>query len=267
MSVPASLLEVATQATSLAADLVRTGLPGKLTAKGDRDYASEVDYTVEREVRAFLRKETPAIEFLGEEEGFSGQESEMVWALDPIDGTVNFAHAIPLCAVSLALITNKRPVLGVIDLPFFGSRYSAAQGQGAYRDGRRIHVSAATRLHDGVVSIGDYAVGDDAAGKNAGRLALTNSLAGAVLRVRMFGSAAIDLVWLAEGKTDVAITLSNKPWDIAAGSIIAREAGAKVVDIDGSDHTSDSKATIAATPNLLDEVLTLVRDATKPVTV
>jgi myo-inositol-1(or 4)-monophosphatase len=116
-------------------------------------------------------------------------------------------------------------------------------------------------LVDAVVSIGDYAVGRGAEGKNKLRLTVTKLLAGRVQRVRMFGSAAIDLAWLAHGRTDAVVILSNRPWDIAAGVIIAREAGAIVVGQDGTPHTTDSAATIAASPGIADEVLRLLQEA------
>lgn len=261
------LLRTAIEAASLASERIREGAPGRLTAKGDRDYASEVDFAVEREVRAFLTSSTPEIGLLGEEEGVSGPNGAMRWALDPIDGTVNFAHSLPLCAVSLALVSGDRPILGVIELPFLGNRYSAVQGEGARRDDQPIRVSKTSRLHDALVTIGDYAVGRDADHKNEARLAITAQLARSALRVRMLGSSAIDLAWLAEGRTDALITLSNKPWDMAAGVIIAREAGAAVVDVDGSDHTVESRATIAAPPALVREVLAVVQGATVQVAV
>jgi myo-inositol-1(or 4)-monophosphatase len=257
-----SLLPVAFDAVALAGELVRTRLPGVVTAKADRrDMASEVHLTVEREVRAFLRDKTPAIGFLGEEEGESGTNDELVWTLDPIDGTANFVRGIPLCAVSLALVDNRRAMLGVIDLPFLHTCYHAAKGEGAYANGKRIHVSSTTSLLDAIVSIGDFAVGAGATEKNQRRLAVTTLLATRAQRVRMFGSAAIDLAYVAQGRTDAVIMLSNKPWDTAAGVILAREAGARVVDQHGADYTLDSAATIATTPPLLDDVLTIVRDA------
>jgi hypothetical protein len=116
---PGSLLPVAVDAVALASDLVRTRMPGLLTAKGDRDMSTEVDYAVERAVRDFLHDKTPDIAFLGEEEGATGAPgAELLWALDPIDGTANFVHGIPLCGISLGLVHRNRPVVGVIDLPF-----------------------------------------------------------------------------------------------------------------------------------------------------
>jgi myo-inositol-1(or 4)-monophosphatase len=110
------------------------------------------------------------------------------------------------------------------------------------------------------LAIGDYAVGDHADERNRVRLQLTQLLAGQALRVRMFGSAALDLAWLAEGKVDASITLSNRSWDVAAG-VVAREAGARVLDRDGSEYSTDSNSTIAASPRLSDEVMTHVHAA------
>lgn len=195
---------------------------------------------------------------LGEEEGVSGTGSGLMWALDPIDGTANFLHGVPLCAVSLGLLDQDRAVLGVIDLPMLGTRYAAFQGGGAWENDRPIHASATNRLGDAVVAIGDYAVGDGSDGKNARRLAITSELSARALRVRMFGSAAIDLVWLASGRIDATVMLSNNPWDTAAGTIIAREAGAVVMDDDGTDHTVGARATVGATQGIRQELLELL---------
>jgi myo-inositol-1(or 4)-monophosphatase len=146
----------------------------------------------------------------------------------------------------------------VIDLPFLGTRYSAVEHGGAYAGNRRMVASRTSRLRDAVVAVGDFAVGVGAEEKNRLRLALSARLAGRVQRVRMLGSAAIDLAWLADGRLDASMTMSNKPWDTAAGVIIAREAGAVVIDQDGSDHTVASASTIAVAPGVVEELLALV---------
>lgn len=235
--------------------------PGSLTVKGDRDLASDLDFTIERELRAFLRHATPAIGFLGEEEEGCTGLAELQWVLDPIDGTANFVRGIPLCAVSLGLLHRDDAVLGVIELPFLGSRYAAARGDGASLNGQPIKASTVEDLSEAIVAIGDYAVGPDASAKNRLRLALTARLAEKAQRVRMTGSAALDLAWLAEGRIDAALTLSNHAWDMAAGVAIAREAGASVVDRDGTSHDALSAMTIAAAPALSDTLLTLLAKA------
>ncbi|WP_344241876.1 inositol monophosphatase family protein [Actinocorallia libanotica] len=244
-----SLLPVALEAAALAHDLILTRAPGAVTAKGDRDMASEVDYAVERAVRDHLRERTPAIGFLGEEEGRTGPTgSGLTWIADPVDGTANFVHGIPLCGFSLGLAHHDDPVLGVIDLPFLGARYSAARGAGAYLGDRRIRASTAASPADAIVAIGDYAVGPDA--DNGRRLALTGLLSARVQRVRMLGSAALDLAWTAEGRLDASLTLTNNPWDMAAGAAIAREAGADLHDANGAPYSLASDSIIVTAPSL-----------------
>lgn len=257
MTTTQSLLSLAIEAVNRSAEIVRTSQPGALTAKGDRDMASEVDLRIERETRDFLATAAPDIGFLGEENGHNGNR-DRYWALDPVDGTANYVRGIPLCAVSLALVDHDHPVVGAIRLPFLSQLYTAEHGQGAYEDGRRLQASATTELLDAIVAIGDYAVGDDADDKNRTRLTLTRYLAERAQRVRMLGTAAIDLAWVAAGKLDASLTLSNKPWDMAAGALLVQEAGGRVVDRDGTDYSASSAATIAATPALTAELLALL---------
>lgn len=253
------LLAVATEAAGVAAELIRTRFPGVLTAKGDRDMASEVDFAVEREVRALLARRTPQVGLLGEEEGGPGLDGDLTWVLDPVDGTVNFVHGLPLCAVSLGLVRRRRPVLGVVEMPFLGSRFEAVEGHGAYADGKRLKTSTATSLAEAVVAVGDYAVGRDADLLNRERLAVLAALVPRVQRIRMLGTAATDLAWLAAGRLDALVMLANNPWDTAAGVVLAREAGATVVDRYGVEHTTATPETLAGPRPLLDEICALVR--------
>ncbi|MFG1722537.1 inositol monophosphatase family protein [Micromonospora chalcea] len=253
------LLPVALDAVGRAATFMRRQAPVTSTSKGDRDLVSDVDYAIERDLRSFLRDATPGIAFLGEEEGVSGT-GDLQWTLDPVDGTINFVRGLPLCGISLGLLHGTRPALGVVDLPFLGARYWAAEGCGAFANGNPVKVSDTTSLGEAVVGIGDFAVGADAANKNRIRLALMARLAATVQRVRMSGSAAVDLVWLAEGKIDAAITLSNHTWDMTAGVAIAREAGAVVVDSRGAEYTVDSTTTLAITPGLVGQMLQHLRE-------
>lgn len=259
-SVPtvSELLPIAVEAVDRASTMLRQRSPGQITIKGDRDPATEVDYAIEREVRAFLLDVAPDVGFLGEEDGqFGNSDAGFMWALDPIDGTVNFIQGVPLCGVSLGLVYSERPVLGVIDLPFLNCRYSALDGAGAYRGTERIYARG-ERLTDCIVAIGDYAVGDGSEAKNAERLRITSALAGAVQRVRMFGSAAVDLAWVAEGRVGASVMLANKPWDTVAGVLLAREAGADVVDRHGRPHDLQSESTVAVAPRLRDELVRIL---------
>jgi myo-inositol-1(or 4)-monophosphatase len=256
---PGSLLPVAFQAADIASELIRTRRPASVTEKSDRDLVSDVDLAIERKVRAYLAEATPDTGFLGEEEGRSGNPaSGWLWTLDPIDGTSNFAHGLPLCAVSLALLHDGRPVLAVIDAPLLSERYHAVEGHGAYAGTRPLTASTTTRLRDAVVAIGDYATGQEADRKNEQRLAVTIQLTPRVHRIRMLGTAALDLAWVADGRLDASVTLGNKPWDTAAGVLLAREAGATVTDSDGHPHDLNSAATIAAAPALISQLTALI---------
>lgn len=131
-------LDVARRAVTEAGELLRARSPGELTDKGDRDLVSEADTAVERFIRDFLHEQTPEVEFLGEEEDGDATGGRPLWILDPIDGTVNFIHGVPLSAVSLSLCSANVAVAAVINLPFLGTFYSALAGQGAYSDDRRL---------------------------------------------------------------------------------------------------------------------------------
>lgn len=251
------LLSIADRAVDTAADILKSADgPRQITAKGDRDYATDLDYEIEQRVRDQLGKATPEIGFLGEEEGPSGEREDLVWALDPIDGTVNFVHGLPLYAVSLALVEGNQPIVGVVDLPSLGHRYHAAEGLGAHRDGNRLPCpESPPDLASAIVALGDYAVGANAEAKNRDRVGVTARLAASVLRVRMLGSAAIDLSWLADGQLSASITLSNNTWDMAAGVVLARETGHMIVDRTGQPYDVTSAATVAAPPGLLPDLL------------
>ncbi|MEW2493946.1 inositol monophosphatase family protein [Streptomyces nodosus] len=253
------LLSVAAAAVDEAAGLVKDMAIKAVDAKGDRDMVTNIDLAVEDSVRSFLDRETPEIGFYGEEGGATGTQGRpLTWVLDPVDGTANLTHGIKLCGVSLGLVQGKDAVAGVIDLPFLDERYSAARGLGAVSQGQQLHVRTSGRLDQAIVGIGDYAVGLNAEKKNRQRFALTQLLAQEVLRIRMLGSAAIDLCWAASGRLDACIALSNHPWDMAAGVVIAREAGAVVMDLDGSDHNLASTATIAVAPSLREPLISVL---------
>lgn len=257
------LLPTARQAVHIASEIVRARSPRVVTFKSDRDMVTEVDFSVEHAVRAFLSRETPEIGILGEEEGITGQaHNGLLWVLDPVDGTANYSHGIPLCGVSLGLVDRDRSVLGVIDLPFLHTLYTAVDGHGAQCNGEAIRVSRTDGLDTAIIAVGDYAVGANALEKNRVRLPLNAQLASRVQRVRMHGSAALDLAWVAHGRVDAAIILNNKAWDTAAGVAIAREAGAAVTDLDGVSHTTNAHATVAATPAIVADILDLIRQVT-----
>jgi myo-inositol-1(or 4)-monophosphatase len=258
-----SLLPVAREAVAIAHRIVLARAPVSVTTKGERDLVTDVDLAVEEAVREFLTRETPHIGILGEEHGHTGPSDELWWALDPVDGTANFARGIPLSAVSLGLVDGRRSVLAAIDLPFLGADYAAVEGYGAYAGNERIRTSAATDLADAVITIGDFAIGEGAEAKNRARLTLLEELGARAQRIRMLGTAATDLAWVAHGKLEATVILANLPWDTMAGVLLVREAGGLVLDGDDTEHTADSIATVAVCPGLRQEIMAAVRRSLK----
>lgn len=255
------LLDIAKGAASMASDLVRSHGPRVLMFKGDRDVTSDVDLAVEKLIRDTLHKKASRVGFLGEEEGASSAVNGNLphWVLDPIDGTINFIHGVPLCAVALSLVSNDQTLVAVIELPFLNTQYSAVRGGGSHVNGQRLHVSPIERLDAALISIDQFTFGEDVQHKNLLRHSLMKLLAPRVQRIRMLGTSAIDLAWTAHGHLDACIILGNKRWDTSAGVLIAREAGAHVLDLDGSEHSTNSSATIAVTPAIKDELIPILR--------
>lgn len=229
---------------------------GGLIAKGDRDYASRVDFQIEDFIRGVLAATKQDIPFLGEERG-GHLHAPLLWVLDPVDGTTNFIKGSPLCAISLALLSNGQPIFGIVDLPLLGERYVARAGAGAYLNGTRLRMPEVQRLSDAVVGLTDFAVADDRSVENPIHVSLLSRLAPLALAVRAHGSAALDLAWVASGRVAASVMLSNRAWDVSAGVLLAREAGGLVYDFDGSDHGVDSRFTIASTPGLKSHLLGL----------
>lgn len=260
------LLFAAEHAVDIAADaLVRGRTHVKaLIAKGDYGFATAVDVEIERLVRARLHGDAPGIPFFGEEEGGAGLMSDAVWLLDPIDGTANYADGSPLCAISLALVRRGRPVLGLVAAPLLGERFVAVEGAGAFRNEMRIHV-AEREVGDPLVALSDFAFGRKHRDTNLLRFAVIEELVSRSMRLRIHGSVALDLAWLAAGRMSATVALSNLPWDVSAGVLLVREAGGVVFDDSGAPHGPSASSTLASVAGLRDTVLSAVTSAKESV--
>jgi myo-inositol-1(or 4)-monophosphatase len=255
------LLEIAWQATQIGANTLRTSQPSSVHHKGDRDLVTDIDLAIQQDIADYLTQTTPDIGLLAEEslQQPTISTTEWLWVLDPIDGTSNFVHGLPLCSVSLALLHCGRTVVAVTHAPLLGRTYHAIKDNGAFLNGQPITTSRTERLNEAIVSLGDYAVGPEAAAQNQHRLALTAELIPRVERIRMIGAATLDLAFVAEGAIDACVMMSNKPWDTAAGALIAREAGAHITDAHGNPHTYQSDSTIATTPAIAHQLATVMQ--------
>ena len=259
----ARLLLAAEQAVDVGAGILRRGRShiGALIGKGDRDFATDIDLQIETAIKTALATATPGIPFLGEEEGGDDHAERPRWVLDPIDGTINFAKDSPLCAISLSLVVCGQPVLGIVDTPLLGERFIAREGDGAYLNGARIASSEVSDLREAMIGLADFKVGVGSEEENRVHLAVLGRLANESLRVRIHGSAALDLAMLAAGRLHATLMLSNLPWDVTAGLLLVREAGGAVYDYDGSPHDADSQFTIGSTPSLAEPVQRIVVEA------
>jgi len=260
---PGRLLLAAEHAVDIGAAILRQGRShiGGLIGKGDRDFATDVDVHIETAIRSSLAEAVPGIPILGEEEGGEQGGRRARWVLDPIDGTINFSRDSPLCTISLSLLVGGQPVLGIVDAPLLGERFIAQQGVGAYLNGTAITVREVGALTEAIVGPTDFKVGKGAQAENRVHLAVLARLARESLRVRMHGSAALDLAWLAAGRLNATVMLSNLPWDVTAGLLLVREAGGLVYDYDGSPHDAASRFTIASTVSLGEPVRRIVAEA------
>jgi myo-inositol-1(or 4)-monophosphatase len=236
-----------------------------LIDKGDYGFATVVDLEVERLVRAHLRGEAPGIPFLGEEEGGEGLISESLWLLDPIDGTANYADGSPLCAISLALLRRGRPVLGIVAAPLLEERFVAVEGGGAFRNGARIRV-AEREFGDPLVGLSDFAFGHKHRETNRFRFAVIEALVRRSMKLRIHGSVALDLAWLAAGRLTATVALSNVPWDVSAGVLLVREAGGVVFDEAGAPHGPHAVSTLASVPAAKDTLASVITEARSSVT-
>jgi myo-inositol-1(or 4)-monophosphatase len=257
------LFDIAWQATQIGADILASAQPTSVRDKGDRDLVTDVDLRIQRDITSHLAQAAPDIALFSEESAdrVAPPDVEHVWVLDPIDGTSNFVHGLPLCAVSLALLRHAEPVIAITRAPMLSRTYHAIRGRGAFLNGVPIKARHTIGLNEAIVSLGDYAVGPGATTRNQRRLTLTAALIPRVERIRMFGAATLDLAFVAEGATDACVIMSSKPWDTAAGTLIAREAGASITDTAGRPHTSQSASTVASAPGIAQQLAAIIDGA------
>lgn len=223
--------------------IMRRGI--HIREKGFADFVTEVDTGVQAFLKERLGERYPEIQFLGEEGAKERIDySRPVWILDPIDGTTNLIYDFGMSAVSLALYYGEGGALGIVYNPFHEELFTAKRGEGAYLNGRRIHVSEAQSLHESLIGIGTSPYEKELAEDNF-RVFL--EVYKRSLDIRRTGSAAIDLCYTACGRLDGYFERNLKPWDYGAGAVILREAGGCVTDLDGNGPDIRGNCSIAAT--------------------
>ncbi|MBQ9503891.1 MAG: inositol monophosphatase [Lachnospiraceae bacterium] len=214
---------------------------GHIKAKGEQDFVTEVDTAVQRLINEKLSALYPDIQMFGEEKDNSEVDfSGDVWILDPVDGTTNLIHDFRFSALSLGYSEGGDLCFGVVYQPYTDELFCAEKGKGAFLNGKPIHVSHAETIHDSLISFGTnpYLRGD-LSDKDFDSI---NRIFKECVDVRRLGSAALDLCYVAAGRSEGFFERRLKPWDFAAGTVIVREAGGEVVNYDGEpiDFTAAS---------------------------
>ena len=252
-------LEVAERAALQAGELVMKGwrAVGEISRKGRFDLLTEYDLRSERLIRDHLGREFPMHRVVGEEGADSG-EGELVWYVDPIDGTTNFAHGHFFFAVSIALYHGSQGLVGVVHAPALGVTWKAAQGGGAFRNGQRCSVSTRGQLEEAVCATGfPYDRWDSDEDNVREHRAFLKRTRG----IRRCGSAAIDLCLVAEGTYDLYWEQKLNPWDMCAGAVLVAEAGGKLSDYDGAPAEPREGRLIATNGPLHPSTLALLAEA------
>jgi myo-inositol-1(or 4)-monophosphatase len=231
-------LTTAIEAVVRAGDLqmARFGRHLHVDKKGAIDLVTDVDVEVERMFRALIASRFPDHQILAEELGGAASvPAGPCWVFDPIDGTTNYAHGLPIFCASLALEIDGVPELAAVYDPNRRELFTAERGGGAFLNGQPIHVSSAERLLDAMLVTGfPY----DVHARVEEIVGLFGAFVGEARAVRRLGSAAIDLCWVAAGRMDGFWESDLKPWDIAGGALIVAEAGGAVTAMDGSAFRS-----------------------------
>ncbi len=249
--------QTAIEAAAKGAQILRSrfGNISDIRKKADAEIVTEADTESEKEIISALRAKFPEHAVLSEEYGLIPGTSEYKWIVDPLDGTVNFAHQIPIFAISIALTVQDAILLGIILNPVNNELFSAASGQGAQLNGKTIRVSSTPRIADSLLVTGfPYNVGEI--------FEPVISRYGNFLRVaqgmRRLGSAALDLCYVACGRFDGFWEQNLKAWDSAAGALMVAEAGGKVTTFSNRPYTVDDVEILATNGLVHEEMIGLL---------
>jgi len=238
----------------------------EVNQKGLHDVVSEIDLMAEREIIEVIHNNYPSNRIQSEEreqeinpapDSKPQDETDYLWIIDPLDGTLNFIHGHPYCAVSIAVQVDGETRHAVIYDPFRNELFTASKGSGAHLDGRRIRVSKNTKLSDSLVVTGfPYREAKDTK-------PWLKSFAAALPRVQSIhrtGASTLDLAYLACGRYDGFWEMGLKKWDIAAGALIVREAGGLVTDLTGSTDEFATGDLVAGTPHVHEKLLHIIKN-------
>jgi len=244
------LLNIAVRAARRAGDIIVRALPRleavEIQSKGRNDYVTEVDRAAEADIIETIRRLHPDHAFLAEESGSSGH-GDVVWIIDPLDGTTNFMHGFPTFAVSIACQIRGRIDHAVVFDPMRQELFTASRGDGAQVEGRKMRVSKQITLEGSLIATG-FPYRADSPWIDE-YLAMLKTVMIKAAGLRRPGAAALDLAYVAAGRVDGFWEMGLKPWDTAAGTLLITEAGGRVGTLTGEDYKQGGQI-IAGTPKV-----------------
>lgn len=246
------IVRVAISAARAGGDVIQRGAKQLDTLKVEQkslyDYVSEVDRASEEAIIEHVLSAFPDHQIIGEEYGVLGENTGVQWIIDPLDGTTNFLRAIPHYAVSIGVMVGTKLEHAVVFDPAKNELFSASRGQGAYLNGKRIHVSSIESASGGLYSTGVPFSGDNLAEVDSFAATMLDLLNVKTSGLRRLGAAALDLAYVAAGRYDGFWEAKLKIWDIAAGVLLVEEAGGAVSDLHGRNQYLASGDIVAASP-------------------
>ena len=233
----------------------------QVAKKAPADFVSAADLKAEQTIFEMLTKARPGYGFLGEERGMiEGTDKTHTWIVDPLDGTTNFLHAIPHFAINIALEREGVVVAAVTYNPISNDLFWAEKGKGCFVNDKRLRVAARTRMDEAVFATGIPFMGH---GQHATFLKELHQVSQRVAGVRRFGSAALDLAWVAAGRYDGYWERDLQRWDVAAGILLVTEAGGRVTTADGEDDMLGTGSVCAGNLEIQPQLLDRLRAAAK----
>ena len=247
-------LEVAGRAAHAAAQLHVDGRGTDLEIASKStsiDLVTRVDTESERVIREILEEAFPEDSIVGEEEGETTRSSQRRWLVDPLDGTLNYAHGFPYYCVSIALEIGGVVRLGLVLDSVRGELFTAVSGHGAWLDGEQLRVTDRSRLGESMLATG-FAYSRERMEEN---LVLFGRVLPQARAIRRPGAAALDLAWTAAGRLDGLWELYLNPWDVAAGCLLVTEAGGRISDERGGSHRLDSRGLVASNGHIHDALV------------
>jgi len=220
--------------------------------KSRTDLVTDVDYRIQEYLIEQINKSFSNSLFLAEESGLTKTpDKNEYWVIDPIDGTVNFSRGLPENCISLAFVENKEPTLGIIYAPFMDLFYFATKDQGAFLNDEKINPQWAVNFEDAMLSLGN---------KRGKTHTYFKALEEKVMRIRLFGTAALQIAYVASGYLDAFISIRSHPWDVAAGYLILKESGGKIIQFDGNNADIFCSNAIYCNPYIVKDLIESLKE-------